>query len=237
MPSFTIKRRDGSVIATVEGPNLAAAIKNIKPSAAKRSDHCDYTSLPVGIDLRRADLSNADLHMASLRGADFREADLRDTNLHDADLSGADFRGALMGGTHLSGANLYGAVGLNKYLLSPMHMLRDQPGAIRAYKLVASDGLGIYYPQITYRVGESVEVLDANTDEGDDCGSGINLGTIQWCVGQWIPGYRILIVEHTAADIAAIPIASDGKYRVYRCKIVGEKDLRDVGLGEHITNE
>jgi hypothetical protein len=46
----------------------------------------------------------------------------------------------------------------------------------------------------------------------------------------WEKGYHILIVEFTAKDIAAIPIATDGKFRVHRCKVVGEKDLIEIGL-------
>jgi hypothetical protein len=47
---------------------------------------------------------------------------------------------------------------------------------------------------------------------------------------EWKEGYHILIAEFTVADIAAIPIATDGKFRVRRCKIVGEKDLAEIGL-------
>jgi hypothetical protein len=47
---------------------------------------------------------------------------------------------------------------------------------------------------------------------------------------EWSAGYRILIAEFEAADIAAIPIGSDGKFRVFRCTIVGEKDLVEIGL-------
>jgi hypothetical protein len=32
-------------------------------------------------------------------------------------------------------------------------------------------------------------------------------------------------MEFTAADIAAIPLATDGKFRLRRCKVVGEKDI------------
>ena len=49
-------------------------------------------------------------------------------------------------------------------------------------------------------------------------------------MSRWEPSYRILVAEFTAKDIAAIPIATDGKFRVRRCKIVGEKDLKSLGL-------
>ena len=59
---------------------------------------------------------------------------------------------------------------------------------------------------------------------------GIHLATLDWCLKDWKPGYRILVAEFAAADIAAIPIGSDGKFRVRRCTIVGEKALAECGL-------
>jgi hypothetical protein len=40
-----------------------------------------------------------------------------------------------------------------------------------------------------------------------------------------MPGFRVLIAEFSAADIACVPTATDGKFRVRRCAIVGEKDI------------
>jgi hypothetical protein len=51
----------------------------------------------------------------------------------------------------------------------------------------------------------------------------------------WREGYRILVAEFTAQDIASIPIATDGKFRCHRCKIVAEKDLKEIGLTESET--
>ena len=31
---------------------------------------------------------------------------------------------------------------------------------------------------------------------------------------------------------AAIPIATNGKFRLHRCTVVGEKDLKEIGLTE-----
>jgi hypothetical protein len=116
--------------------------------------------------------------------------------------------------------------------------MRDQPGAQRMYKLVKDDGTGWgngqgLYPEaeaIIYEIGNSYAVADANTDETVDCGAGINLATLRWCMEGWQPGYRILLAEFTAADIAAIPIGTDGKFRVHCCNIVGEKNLVELGL-------
>ena len=109
-------------------------------------------------------------------------------------------------------------------------MLLDQPGKIRAYKLVNKNGEGPYKGGINYLSAESVEELNANTDCNEHCAAGISLATLDWCIKGWEPGNRILIMEFTAADIAAIPTATDGKFRVYRCTKVGEKDLQSIGL-------
>jgi hypothetical protein len=185
-----------------------------------------------GADLRGADLRDADLTGANLTAADLRGADLRAANLTDADLRGADLRGA-----DLRGADLTAAVGVHPYRTTPMYLLRDQPGTIRLYKLVTPTGEGPHNGGITYRVGESYEVADANTDEAEQCGAGINVASLDWCLREWRKGYRILVVEFTSADIAAIPIGSDGKVRLHRCAVVGEKDLAEILSEAEVTHE
>jgi hypothetical protein len=109
-------------------------------------------------------------------------------------------------------------------------MLLDQPGPIRAYKLVTDKNTGPYHPGIIYTMGGVYEELNACCDDGEHCGPGINLATLDWCMREWRIGYKILIAEFYVKDIAAIPIATDGKFRVFRCTIVGEKDLKEIGL-------
>jgi len=181
-----------------------------------------------GANLSGANLYGADLYRANLYGANLSGADLSGANLSGANLSGADLSGANLSGANLYGANLSGAKGIDASRCTPLLVLFDQPGPIRAYKLVTSDGVGPYNGGITYRVGESCEVTDANTDPLEACGAGINLATLDWCLKEWQQGYRVLIAEFTAADIAAIPTATDGKFRVHRCRIVGEKDISEL---------
>jgi hypothetical protein len=83
---------------------------------------------------------------------------------------------------------------------------------------------------INYRIGATVEVPDADRNELVQCGAGISLATLDWCLREWRKGYRILIAEFEASDIAAIPIAGDGSFRVVRCTIVGEKSLEELGI-------
>jgi len=170
------------------------------------------------------------VELAVKSGADLRDAYLGDAYLGGADLRGADLRGANLRGANLGGANLRGARGINKHLTTPLYMLYDQVGKIRAYKLTTDKCTGPFYPEITYVKGETYCVDTVSVNENEQCGEGINLATLDWCIQNWKTGYRILVAEFTAKDIACIPIGSDGKFRVRKCKIVGEKNLEDLGL-------
>ena len=151
---------------------------------------------------------------------------------HSANLSRAYLYGANLSGANLSGADLSGAKGINKYRTTPLYGLLAQIGPIRMYKLTTPDGVGPYNGGIEYKVGETYEVYGADCDEQHACGAGINLADLPWCMNQWQPGYRIFVAEFTAEDIACIPCASDGKFRVKRCTIVAEKNLTELGLIE-----
>jgi hypothetical protein len=50
-------------------------------------------------------------------------------------------------------------------------------------------------------------------------------------MAEWHQGRRILLVEFTAADIAAIPLG-DGKFRVRKVTVIRELDLVELGLVE-----
>ena len=162
-------------------------------------------------------------------------ANLRGADLSGANLSGANLSGANLSGANLRGANLSGATGVNPHRCTPLLMLLDQPGPIRAYKLVNEYGEGHVNGGLKYVIGESVEVPDANTDPAEHCAAGVNVATLDWCMREWRTGYRILIVEFMASDIAAIPTATDGKFRLHRCAVVGEKDLTEIGLVEKVA--
>ena len=189
-------------------------------------------------NLSRADLSGANLYGADLSGADLSRANLSRANLSGADLSGANLYGANLYGANLSGAdlsranlsraNLYGADGAQPERCTPLLMLLDQPGPIRLYKIVNKDGYGPFRGGLRFEVGQSYEVPEACCDPQKQCGSGIHIATLDWCLREWCDGYRCLIVEFTADDIACIPTATDGKIRLKRCTVVGEKDLSAI---------
>jgi hypothetical protein len=195
-----------------------------------------YRADLYGANLYRADLSGANLYGADLSGADLSGANLYGANLYRADLSGANLSGANLYGADLSGANLYGA---NLYgardapahSSTPLMILLEQPGKIRAYKMVTGDGFSpIYTSRIHYQVGKTYSVKGANADANQAYGSGINVASMDWVIRNWRTGNRIFVVEFTKKDVAAIPIGSDGKFRLHRCKVVGEKKPQDFGL-------
>jgi uncharacterized protein YjbI with pentapeptide repeats len=188
-----------------------------------------------GANLSGANLSGANLFGANLFGANLSRANLSGANLSRADLSGAnlsraDLSGANLSRANLSGVNLFGAKGINKHLTTPLYLFLDQPGKIRAYKLVQPNGEGPYNGGIVYEIGKTYEVPGACCDEFEHCAAGINVATLDWCLREYRDGYRILLVEFEKADIACIPVGSDGKFRLFRCQVVGEKDMAELLL-------
>ena len=218
---FEIKNRwSGELIFSVETTSWKLAIELAIKAKADLSS-ADLSSA----DLSSANLRSADLSSANLRYADLRYADLSSANLRYADLRYADLRSA-----NLRYADLRSAKGINKYLVTPLLMLLDQPGKILAYKLVKEDCLAPFNGGITYEIGKSYEVKDADTDELNLCAKGINVATLDWCIKEHQNDYRILKVEFNAKDIACIPTATDGKFRLFRCDVVDEVNLKKIGI-------
>ena len=147
----------------------------------------------------------------------------------------ADVRAALeeaaSKGADLFRADLFKAVGFDPRRCNDLLMLLDQPGAIRAYKLVSADyGSPIQTDhRLIYKVGKTLKVAKPNTAPTVLCGAGINVATLPWVMREWSEGKRILLVEFTAADIAAIPVG-DGKFRVRKVTVIRELDLVELGL-------
>ena len=226
--------REAIEAARVDGANLYGADlhgANLYAADLHRADlhRADLHRADLrAADLRAADLREANLHRADLCAADLREANLREANLHRADLHGANLYAANLYAANLRGANPYEADGLHPARVTDLHILLDQPGKIRAYKLVNEHNQGPFNGGLTYNVGETVEVDGCNTDPDEHCGAGINVATLPWCLDSWRPGYKVLLVEFKAKDIAAIPTATDGKFRVYRCKVIRELDVSEI---------
>jgi len=194
-------------------------------------------------DLRSADLSSADLSSANLRFANLRSANLRFANLRFADLSSADLRSADLSSANLRFANLRFANLCSADLRSAnlcetflqdidwlawMGIVPDARGYARAYKLTNAQKEGIYKRGIVYgKKGKVAATLD--TDVNQQCGSGINLATLQWCLRELKqagenPHLYIYQFKVSPENVCA-PMASDGKFRVGEATLVGECDL------------
>jgi hypothetical protein len=222
---------DGSVLHAIEADNLNAAVEMLISKSADLSG-ADLSGADLsGADLSWSNLSRANLYRANLYRANLSRANLYRANLYRANLSRANLYMA-----NLSWSNLSGAYGISKYLTTPLYMLLDQPGLIRAYKLVTDKNTGPTYPGTIYAQGQKYEVANACCDESEQCAEGISLATLDWAMKEWRPGFKILIAEFTTQEIAAIPISSDGKFRVKSCRIVGEKDLKELGLENEQVN-
>ena len=192
---------------------------------------CVLAALKAGADLSGAYLSGAYLSGANLSGADLSGAYLRGANLSGAYLSRANLSRADLRGADLGGAYLRGAKGFKPEFSTDLLMLLDQPGKIRAYKLVNEAGEGPINGGLKYEIGKPVSVADADTNAETQCAAGVNVATLPWCLREWRAGYRILIVEFEAKDIAAIPHGTDGKFRLHRCNVIAEKVLDYAALG------
>ena len=233
---FEIKNKfSEDVIFSLETKSFKLCVEAAVEAGANLSRADLYRANLSGANLAEANLSGANLYRANLSVANLAEANLSGANLAEADLYRADLYRANLAGAdlaeaNLSVANLAEANGINPYMTTPLFLLKDQIGKIRAYKLVDSEQEGPYQGGIVYKIGKTVSVKNACTDINQQCAPGISLATLDWCIKDWREGYKILIAEFTSKDIAAIPIATDGKFRVSKCKIVGEKNLKEIGL-------
>jgi len=160
-------------------------------------------------DLSNADLSNADLSNADLSNANLWDADLSNADLWDADLSNADLRNANLRNADLSNAKNY---------LPDLYILKQQsPNAkLKAWKFL-NDGKSPYQ-EFPYKIKKTYTEKDCSTDERITCDEGLNVATLQWCLNDAGGKSEFMEVEFQAKDIVAIPIATDGKFRVKKFK-------------------
>jgi hypothetical protein len=238
-------------------------VKTYTPEELKEilSKHWEWQHSEEGgerADLQRADLRGANLRDAYLQGADLRGANLQYANLQYADLQRADLRGADLRGADLRGANLLYAnllyanlqyadlqyADLQETILSNINWLSyigivpAKNGKARAYKVVTSEGVGIAYTGINYLKATVVEGDSFDTDVNTHCGHGVNLATFQWCLNaKSDKTYRLLLMEFDCSpDNICVPVATDGKFRVRKAKVIGECDWNGRLLKEETNS-
>lgn len=93
---------------------------------------------------------------------------------------------------------------------------------VQAYKYVTFWGWSPMHTgkKIWYIPGRKIVELDASTDKMDDCAKGINVATWNWCARAMRSDSRIIKVHFRIKDIAVIPRSTDGKFRVFRCRVM-----------------
>jgi len=167
-----------------------------------------------GAYLQRADLRGADLRGAYLQGAYLQGAYLQGAYLQGADLRGADLQGADLQGAYLQGADLQGADLEEPLFLPDLYSLKLLPPEtkLRFWKYLENGKSP--YKGFGYKIGEEYIFGDADTDEREGCAPGGNVATLVWCLQDSNIADEFMEVEFTVADIAAIPFATDGKFRL-----------------------
>jgi len=139
-----------------------------------------------------------------------RGADLQAANLQDADLQGAK--------------NL-----LPIYDFSNLTILKNQKNKLRAYKFLTGDR-SPYNGEKKYQVGKTYIEKNYDTNIFEQCGKGLNVATIEWCLRDADKDLKktYIEVEFSPKDIAAIPFNSDGKFRIKKFKVLRKLPQKEL---------
>ena len=157
-----------------------------------------------GADLSEADLSEANLRWADLRGADLSEADLRGADLRGADLRGANLSGAKNidqafwniyttfyplqcpeEGAYIAYKKAGGLIVkleiTEDALRSSATSRKCRASKAKVLSITDADGnpagdqvCSDHDKNFVYKVGETVEVLDFDTNRWEECAAGIH---------------------------------------------------------------
>lgn len=89
-------------------------------------------------------------------------------------------------------------------------------------------------PYLVCAEDKFLHVSDASTDWGRDCAKGVNIATYDWCMqDSRMNGYKLWLVEFSAINIAVVPRDSNGKFRVFKCRVVREIKSKPVIYTAH----
>ncbi len=101
-----------------------------------------------------------------------------------------------------------------------------------AYKFSTPEGGSAcktyYRPCLKHKAGTELKVSRCNVSPLEDCGAGVNVGTLDWCmrnrnVANDMNGLVLWLVAFKATDIACLPRQHGHprkKFRLFRCDIV-----------------
>ena len=178
-----------------------------------------------GASLYRASLYGANLYGANLNGANLDGANLNWASLNWANLNGASLNWANLDGASLNWANLDGAKFSEPIYLSDLYSLKQLPkDTILNYWKYIKDGKSPIQDsgKIKYEVGKTYTEKDCNNNEYENCGAGLNVATIFWCLKETVNDNDVELIQcqFKVSDIVAIPYWTDGKFRVSKLKVI-----------------
>jgi uncharacterized protein YjbI with pentapeptide repeats len=180
-------------------------------------------------NLSNANLFNANLHNANLSNANLSNANLHNANLHNANLFNANLHNAALFCADLSNANLHNAnlhnadlhnadltdIKICNIYRSNLNILKLQKNNIFVFKYLRKN-LKSPYQNFQYNIGKTYISENSNNNEFIQCGAGINVATLEWCLtncGNNLIDYVIVECEVNPKDLI-IPFNSDGKFRI-----------------------
>lgn len=107
-------------------------------------------------------------------------------------------------------------------------------GKAKLFKAVRKHD-GVYHSDwdadFVYTIGESVAADGFCTDPNEDCGRGIHMAYLDWCLayGNCWTDLAILEVEADMSTVV-VPKCGSGKVRAPSCKVIREVPLEECGL-------
>ena len=100
----------------------------------------------------------------------------------------------------------------------------DSRGMARAYKVTNQSGKGVYKGGVNYAEHKEF-IAELDKDVMQQCASGINLATFAWCLNKKQEGRRLFLMSFKVSpENICVPVGSDGKFRVAKCRKIGECD-------------
>ena len=112
--------------------------------------------------------------------------------------------------------------------------IENSNGKAKLFKAVRKRN-GVYRSDwdanFVYTIGESVAAAGFCADPNEDCGQGIHMAYLSWCLayGSSWPDLAILEVEVDMSTVV-VPKYGSGKVRAPSCKVIREVPLEECGL-------
>ena len=112
--------------------------------------------------------------------------------------------------------------------------IENSNGKAKLFKAVRKcDGLyrSGWDSDFVYTIGKSVVADGFCTDPNEDCGHGIHMAYLNWCLVYGSPWHDLAILEvEVDMSTVVVPKYSSGKVRAPSCKVIREVPLEECGL-------